>query len=56
MAVESEAIGLQSSRALCDDVKDFVKTAFVLVVYFTHTPGFAKNSKPVTRIDVRSLI
>jgi len=33
MTVESEAIGLRSSREQVDDVKEFVKTAFVLVVY-----------------------
>jgi len=56
MAVESEAIGLRSSREQFDDAKELVKTAFVLVVYFTHNPGLTKNSKPVSRIDVRSLI
>ena len=62
MAVESEAIGLGSSRELGDDAKDFVKNGFVLVVYF-NSPlppltsfGFIKNSKPLSDIDVRSLI
>jgi len=33
MAVQSEASGLRSSRELGDE-RDFVKTDFVLVVYF----------------------
>jgi len=40
MAVESEAIGLQSSRELGDDAKGFVKSDFVLVVYFIPPPFF----------------
>jgi len=40
MAVESEAIGLRSSRELGDDAKDFVKSDFVLVVYFNNPPTF----------------
>jgi hypothetical protein len=40
MAVESKAIGLQSSRELGDDAKNFIKTDFVLVVYFTPPPTF----------------
>jgi len=59
MAVESEAIGLRNIRELGDDAKDFVKSDFVLVVYFIpHPPsfGFTKNSKSLYRIDVRSLI
>ena len=57
MAVESEAIGLRNIRELGDDAKDFVKSDFVLVVYFI-PPSFrlTKNSKSLSRIDVSSLI
>ena len=57
MAVESEAIGLRGSCELGDDAKDFVKSDFVLVVYFIPPSfGFTKNSKSLSRIVVRSLI
>ena len=38
MAVESEAIGLRSSRERGDDAKVFFKTDFALVVYFIPLP------------------
>ena len=45
MAIESEAIGLRSSRELGDDAKDFVKTDFVLVVYFIPPPLLLDSQK-----------
>jgi len=58
MAVQSVASGLRSSRELGDDDRDFVKTGFVLVVYFIPPTffGFTKNSISLSPFDVRSLI
>jgi len=56
MAVQSEAIGLRSSRELGDDAKDFIKSYFVLVVYFIPPSfGFTKNSISLSCIDLNSL-
>jgi len=58
MAVQSEASVLGSSCELGDKVNDFVKTDFVLVVFLIPPTsfGFTKNSKTLSRINVRSLI
>jgi hypothetical protein len=54
MAVESEAIGLRSSRELGDDAKYFVKTNFVLVVYFIPLP-LLLNSLKIRKISLVSM-
>jgi hypothetical protein len=40
MAVQSETDGFRISRELGEDAKDFVKSDFVLVVYFIPPPFF----------------
>jgi len=51
MAVESEAIALRSSRELGDEAKDFVKTYFVLVVYFI-PPSLLSDSLKIRNLSL----
>jgi hypothetical protein len=52
MTVQSEASGLRSSRELGDDDRDFVKTGFVLVVYFIPPPPLLLDSLKIQNLSL----